>query len=99
VITANARRVDLSEHAAARVGPEDVAAADVIFVMDLHQLAVMRTRFPEARAKTFLLTCLAPETPLEVRDPVDGDESRFRVCFDHITRAVTPIVRVLSEAA
>ena len=99
VLTANARRVDLSQHAAARVGPEGVARADVVFVMDLSQLAVMRTRFPEARAKTFLLTCLAPGTPLEVRDPVNGDESRFRVCFDHIDRAVSPIVRVLSEAA
>jgi protein-tyrosine-phosphatase len=99
VLTANARRVDLSQHTAARVGPGDVAGADVIFVMDLAQLDVMRTRFPEARDKTFLLTCLAPGTPLEVRDPVDGGESRFRVCFDHITRAVGPIVRVLSEAA
>ena len=99
VLTANARRVDLSRHAAARVGLEDVTSADVIFVMDLPQLAVMQTRFPEAAAKTFLLTCLAPGTPLEVRDPVDGDESRFRVCFDHITRAVGPIVRVLSEVS
>jgi L-malate glycosyltransferase len=99
VLTANARRVDLSQHTASRVGSEDVAGADVIFVMDLRQLGVMRTRFPEARARTFLLTGLAPDTPLEVRDPVDGDESRFRVCFDHITRAVRPIVRVLSEAA
>ena len=99
VLTANTRRVDLSQHTASRVGLADVANADVIFVMDLPQLAEMRTRFPEARAKTFLLTCLAPGTPLEIQDPVNGDESRFQACFDHIFRAVGPIVRVLSEAA
>jgi glycosyltransferase involved in cell wall biosynthesis/protein-tyrosine-phosphatase len=96
VLTATARRVDLSQHSAARVEAESVAKADVIFVMDLPQLALMRARFPEARHRTFLLTCLASDTPLEVPDPVDGDEARFRACFDHIARAVGPIVRVLS---
>src|SRR5437764_1209850 len=99
VLTANALRVDLSQHAAARVGPESVAAADVIFVMDVQQLATMRARFPDARAKTFLLTALAPGTPLEIRDPVNGDESRFQACFEHIVRAVQPIVRTLSDRA
>src|SRR5204862_6882488 len=41
VLTAPARRVALSQHTAARIGAQDVAAADVIFVMDLAQLAVM----------------------------------------------------------
>lgn len=98
VFTATALRVDLSDHAAAPVTPERVASSDVIFVMDVHQLLVMRRRFPEARARTFLLTCLAPEVPLEVRDPVDGDESVFHACYDHISKAVRPIVSVLTAA-
>src|SRR3989449_747931 len=97
VLTATALRVDLSRHAAAPVAPATVANADVILVMDIPQLVVMRTRFPNARAKTFLLTCLAPEVPLEIPDPVDGDGSVFQICFDHISRAVRPIVRILSD--
>jgi protein-tyrosine phosphatase len=99
LLIAAARRVDLSAHAASPVDLGMVSKSDVIFVMDIPQLAVMRRRFPEARAKTFLLSCLAPETPLEIRDPFDGDESVFQACFDHISRAVRPVVRLLSDTA
>jgi protein-tyrosine phosphatase len=95
---AMSRRVDLRNHTASPIGRDTVATSDTIFVMDVPQLMTMRTRFPEARAKTFLLTCLATDTPLEIRDPFAGDESHFRACFDHISRAVHPIVRVLSDA-
>jgi protein-tyrosine-phosphatase len=91
------RSIDLSPHAAARVERGVVAKSDVIFVMDIPQLLDLRRRFPEARAKAFLLTSLAPDTPLEIRDPVDGDESVFHACFDHITRAVRPLAGVLAQ--
>jgi L-malate glycosyltransferase len=96
--TAQPLRVDLTKHAAARVTAESAAAADVIFVMDVDQLCVMRSRFPEAQAKTFLLTCLDPGGPLEIRDPVNGDESVFHSCYEHITRVVQPIVHTLGRA-
>ena len=91
--------VDLKDHTAVPVTADSVANADVIFVMEIAHLLAMRRRFPEARRKTFLLTCLAPETPLEIRDPVDGDETVFQACFEHIVRAVRPIVRILSDTA
>lgn len=94
--TAAAHQVDLSSHAASRLDRDIVAASDVIFVMDIPQLLALRQRFPEARRKTFLLATLAPETPLEVRDPIDGDESVFQACYDHITRAVRPVAGVLA---
>lgn len=99
LVTAAARRVDLSSHAASPLDPGLVAKSDAIFVMEIPQLVELRRRFPEARAKTFLLSCLAPETPLEITDPVDGDESVFQACFDHITRAVRPVVSVLAHPA
>ena len=92
------RGIDLSSHAASRVERNVVAKSDVIFVMDIAQLLDLRRRFPEARAKTFLLTSLAPETPLEIRDPICGDESVFHACFDHITRAVRPLAGVLTQS-
>jgi protein-tyrosine-phosphatase len=88
--------IDLSRHTAAPVTPERVAASDLIFVMDVPQLVAIQQRYPDARSKTFLLTCLAPEVPLEIGDPVNGDESMFRACFDHIARAASPLVRALS---
>jgi len=96
---ATARSVDLSRHAASPIAQETVAESDVIFVMDIPQLVTMRQRFPEARSKTFLLTCLAADAPLEIRDPVDGDESRFEACFDHISHAVSPIVGAIRGTA
>jgi L-malate glycosyltransferase len=99
LLTAAACRVDLRSHVASPLDPELVAKSDVIFVMEIPHLLAMQRRFSQARAKTFLLSCLAPEMPLEIRDPVDGDELVFQACFDHISRAVRPLVRVLSGTA
>jgi glycosyltransferase involved in cell wall biosynthesis/protein-tyrosine-phosphatase len=98
VLIATARSVDISDHAASPLDPATVAASDVIFVMDVPQLIAMRERFPDAASRTFLLTCLSTDAPLEIGDPVDGDESRFHVCFDDISTAVRPIVRTLCSA-
>jgi len=92
---AASRDVDLGGHASSPVDLESVAKSDVIFVMDISQLVTMRRRFPEAQHKTFLLTCLAGGTPLEIRDPVDGDDPIFEACFDHISKAVRPIAETL----
>lgn len=96
---AGSRRIDLSSHSASRLDSAAVATSDVIFVMDVPQLLMLRQRFPEARAKTFLLSSLAPETALEIHDPVDGDDPVFEACFDHITRAVDPVIGALSRSA
>lgn len=92
---ATLRAVDISAHAASPVSAEGVAASDAIFAMDIPQLVWMRRHFPEARSKTFLLTCLAPDIEPEIRDPYAGDRSQFQECFDHIHRAVQPLVSVL----
>ena len=89
-------RVDLSRHAASRVSAEDMRASDVVFAVDLPQFVALRRRFPEARDKIFLLTSLAPSTPLEIADPIFGDDHAFEVCFAHITKAVDPIGRVIA---
>ena len=96
---ANEHMLDLRDHAASIVDAAAVAASDAIFVMDVPQLVLMRRRFPEARARTFLLTCLASDTPLEIRDPYAGDASHFQACFEQISHAVRPIVDALSGTA
>jgi protein-tyrosine-phosphatase len=92
------RRVDLAHHTASPLTSELIARSDVILVMDIPQLVKLRRRFPEARSRAFLLTCLAPDTPLEVADPVDGDEGMFHRCFEHIARATRPVIRALAAA-
>jgi protein-tyrosine-phosphatase len=91
--------VDMSRHAASRLSAELVEKADVIFAADLLQLTTIRRAFPNARPKTFLLACLAPRTPIEVRDPIDGDETVFARCFIHILDAIHPIARALMAAS
>jgi protein-tyrosine-phosphatase len=90
-------RVDLSRHAASRVTADEMRASDVVFAVDVPQFVALRRRFPEARDKIFLLTSLAPRTPLEIADPIFGDDHAFEACFAHITQAVDPIGRVIAE--
>lgn len=96
---AEALHVDMRGHAASRLSAEHVELADVIFAADLLQLTAIRRRFPEARGKAFLLASLAPLTPLEVADPIDGDDHVFAMCFIHILDAVHPIARALRRGA
>lgn len=92
---AGALHVDMSNHAATRLSAELVESADVIFAADLLQLTAIKRQFPQARNTTWLFSCLAPATPLEVRDPIDGDERVFAACFIHILDAIHPIARTL----
>lgn len=96
---ASGLRLDLTRHETSTVTWEAVAVHDVIFVMDVVLLCAIRERFRDARTKTFLLSSLAPSTPLEIRDPVDGDAVVFRDCFDHITHSVWPVVHAMSAGA
>jgi protein-tyrosine-phosphatase len=89
--------LDLSGHVATRLTASAVHDSDVILVMDIPQLVQTAALSPDARRKTFLLSCLAPGAPLEVADPVNGDLSMFRTCFAHISDAVAPIALALSH--
>jgi protein-tyrosine-phosphatase len=95
---AREQHVDLSDHSANLLAGDHVRRSDVIFVMDVPQLVALCERFPEARDKTFLLTSLSAAVPLEIRDPVDGDEGVFQACFEHIAAATGGITSVLAEA-
>ena len=96
VLTAMPRSIDLRGHAASPLTRERVAASDLILVMDVWQVVELVRRFPDAREKTVLFTCLAPKLPLEVEDPVNGDRPVFEACFDHIARAAGPLVHAMS---
>jgi protein-tyrosine phosphatase len=92
---AEALHVDMSRHVASRLSQAHIDRADVIFAADLQQVTAICRAFPDARPKTFLLASLAPRTPLEVRDPIDGDDTVFARCFTHILDVIHPIARTL----
>jgi protein-tyrosine-phosphatase len=93
---ASAMHLDLEHHRACLLSVEQVQSADVIFAADVMQFVAIRRRFREARDKTYPLSCLAPATPLDIHDPVNGDETVFVASYLHIIDAISPIARVLS---
>ncbi len=92
-----ALNLDLTGHRAAPVTPALVAAADVVLVMDVLQLVTVTRRFFRARRRTFLLTCLAPDVPMEIPDPAGSDDATVDACLDHVERALKPIIGVMTE--
>ena len=95
---ARERSVDMRGHSASPLDADTVNSSDVILVMEIPQLLTLRRRFPEAEPKTFLITCLAADVPLEVRDPYAGAEPEFHDCLEHISRALAPVSRACSRA-
>jgi protein-tyrosine phosphatase len=83
--------VDLTAHASAAISKPMVDAADVVLVMEVSQIIAFRRRFPGAHRKTFLLSALARDVSLEIRDPNGQDDAAFDACFEHITRALRPL--------
>jgi glycosyltransferase involved in cell wall biosynthesis/protein-tyrosine-phosphatase len=90
------RRLDVSGHASVAVTAAMVAAADVVLVMDVLQLVTMTRRFPGARPRTFLLTTLASDVPMEIPDPMGKDDATVDACLDHVERAVKPLIGILA---
>jgi protein-tyrosine-phosphatase len=91
-------QIDLRGHSSALATKTMVAAADVVLVMEVSQLVVVRRRFPGTRRKTFLLSALAPDVPLEIRDPNGKDEATFDACLDQIARALKPVIDIVRSA-
>jgi L-malate glycosyltransferase len=91
-----ALNLDLTRHAAVPITPAMVADADVVLVMEVAQLVTMTRRFFGARRRTFLLTCLAPDVPMEITDPAGCDDATVDACLDHVVRAVKPLGEILA---
>jgi len=92
-----ALRIDLGGHASVAATESMVRAADVVLVMDVSQLATVTRRFFGARRKTFLLTSLAPDLPMEIPDPSGKDDATVDACLDQVARAVKPMMELLSR--
>jgi protein-tyrosine-phosphatase len=90
-------RIELAGHASAAATESMVRAADVVLVMEVSHLVGVTRRFFAARRKTFLITSLAPEVPMEIADPAGQDDATVDACLDHVARAVKPMIELLAE--
>jgi protein-tyrosine-phosphatase len=90
-------QIDLSGHSSVAATEEMVTTADVVLVMEVSQLVVVGRRFPGARRKTFLLSGLAPDVPLEIRDPAGKDEVALDTCLAQIAGALKPMISLMND--
>jgi protein-tyrosine-phosphatase len=86
--------IDIRGHASVAVTVDMVRQADVVFVMEVAQLVDMTRRFFEARRKTFLLTSLAPDVPMDIADPAGKPDAEVDACMDHVARALDPVIEI-----
>jgi protein-tyrosine-phosphatase len=74
--------ISLAQHRAKPMTRETAEKADCIFAMDSQNKAELRTLYPEAREKIFMLSAYAegPWQYREIPDPYLGDLEITRVC-------------------
>lgn len=101
VEVAAARGLDLSGHRSQVLTPPEVAAADLILVMDTTQRWGVRALFGRSSDDVVLLGDLDPK-PIEtreIRDPFDQTKEVFELSYSRIERCVGELVRAISIAA
>ena len=98
VAVAGARGVDLSRHRSRMLGSREVAAADLIIVMDPTQQDAVGGRFGR-RANVIVLGDLDPEpiTRRAIRDPVEQPASVFDESYARIDRCLRMLVSIMSS--
>jgi protein-tyrosine-phosphatase/glutathione synthase/RimK-type ligase-like ATP-grasp enzyme len=86
-------QIPLEQHRAQPLTQQLVSSSDAIFVMDFENLAELETLYPNARAKTFLLSTYADgkQRGREIADPyfesIEGTRRCYallRNCIDHL---------------
>jgi protein-tyrosine phosphatase len=100
VAVARARGVELSQHRSHLLGQREVAAADLILVMEPAQQEVVCGNFGRGRADVVVLGDLDPEpiTRRAIQDPVDQAASVFEGSYARIDRCLGALVSVMSSA-
>ena len=92
--------VSLNNHSAQPLTAEMVSLSDLILVMDFENEAVLLSRFPQARKKTFLLGGFAAgsvsNSSVEIPDPYDGELSDVRACYEQMEPHLRELARQLS---
>ncbi len=100
IAVARVHGVDLSRHWSRLLGPQEIAAAELILVMDAAQQRTICANFGRWRADVVVLGDLDPE-PINgraIRDPVQQPASVFEESYARIDRCLMTLVSVMSTA-
>ncbi len=76
---------DITDHVSRQISNEDLAWADVVFVMDTEQQFYIEKNYPEAADKTFRLGEL---DDVEIEDPYTEEIEAFQIALDAIRRGI-----------
>jgi len=88
--------IDLSEHRARMLAPEQVAGADLILTMGPHHCESAEVLGGAGRA--FLLTAFSSGAPRPVSDPFGGDLEVYRATYEELQREIgTALDRVVAD--
>jgi protein-tyrosine-phosphatase/predicted ATP-grasp superfamily ATP-dependent carboligase len=90
----------LDQHRAQPLTADLAEGADLILVMDFENEAVLLSRFPQARTKTFLLGAFTSEAhtrSIEIPDPYSGSGTDVQHCFDRLNIHVREFVSLLAH--
>ena len=80
--------IDLSNWSSRGLTEGQIDAADLIVLMDGHNLDSLKRVFPRAVHKATLLGLFNREGPIEIADPYNADEEQMREVFKDILRAM-----------
>lgn len=90
--------VNLHSHRARYATPDVIDEADVIFLMDGHNLGDLEARYPEAKNRTFLLGHFCVPPVEEIDDPFQLGERESREVYETIVKALQGIERVFQRS-
>ncbi len=86
------RGLGAASHRARRVDKALLDAAEAVYVMERAHRDELAKRFPDAKAKLFVLREAAGLAPADVEDPVGADAAEYRACAASIEEALAIIV-------
>jgi len=92
------RGLDAAPHRARRVDKALLDAADAVYCLERAHRDELLVKFPDAKAKLFVLREAAGLSPADVEDPVGSDAAEYRACAASIEEALKIIVRRESES-
>ena len=94
--TLRAVGVDAKKHQARQISAQDVAGADLILTMEKEHREMIRSDFPEAASKTFLLKEYTGGSG-DVRDPIGGSPQDYEKCRIEIQDCLLGLLSKLKE--
>jgi len=100
LVVSNELGMSLDRHRAQATTPELISTSDVIFGMDFENLAELRTLYPEAKHKIFLLSKYAPGGAhnREIRDPYFGDIETTRQCYALLSKCIDHLANEIASS-